>query len=126
MMNDILQQYIKPIICLLAMPLRYQWDDNLAINTLVLDLKDQLASGEEEIRVVEQIHAVLMKAWITFWSKSYIGYNIADPTEACMALLTLNQDGSFDEPKNITRIIVKFEYCMCFTFLREIRAQSLS
>src|SRR5438270_846209 len=102
MVNDTLQHYIKPIICLLAMLLRHQWDDNLVINTLVLDLEDQLTRGEKETRVVEQIHAVLMKAWITFWSKSYIGYNIADPTEACMALLTLNQDGSFDEPKNIT------------------------
>jgi len=36
-------------------------------------------------------------------------------------LLTLNQDGSFKESKNVTGIITKFEYCMHLTFLNEIQ-----
>ena len=45
-----------------------------------------------------------------------------DPTEACLELLTLNQDSSFKEPKHVTTIIAKFEHCMHLTCLREIRA----
>ena len=48
---------------------------------------------------------------------------IVDPTERCLALMTLKRDGSFKEPKHVTTIIAKFEYCMRLTFLREIRSR---
>jgi hypothetical protein len=46
---------------------------------------------------------------------------ITDPTEAALTLMTLNQDCSFKEPKDITTIISNPEYCMCLTVLKEIR-----
>ena len=64
---------------------------------------------------------VLLKAWLTTWKKEPEGQTIVDPMEACLALLTLNQDGCFKEPKHVTTIIAKFEHCMCLTFLRKIR-----
>ncbi|KAF8442013.1 hypothetical protein L210DRAFT_3358920, partial [Boletus edulis BED1] len=36
----------------------------------------------------------------------------------------LNEDGSFKEPKDVTKIIAKLEYCMRLTFLKEIRARA--
>lgn len=59
--------------------------------------------------------------WTTSWPKTA---HISNPTEAGLALMTLNQDGSFKEPKDITSIIAKLEYCMHLTFLKDIRTHT--
>lgn len=94
------------------------------IDNNVEDIRNMLKEGEREARLVSCIHTMLLKAWTTTWKKEEKGSLIADPTEACLALLTLNPDGSFKEPKNVTMIIAKFEYCMRLTFLREIRSRA--
>ncbi|KAI5990273.1 hypothetical protein EDC04DRAFT_2614205 [Pisolithus marmoratus] len=75
----------------------------------------------DQSHIVHQIHLMLLAVWTTPWSKSKY-HIIPNPTESCLALLTLNQDGSFKSTKEVTTLITKFKYCMCLTFLREIRA----
>ncbi|KAI6029979.1 hypothetical protein EDC04DRAFT_2898757 [Pisolithus marmoratus] len=77
----------------------------------------------EQSHILAQLHAMLLKVWTTPWSKSKY-HIIPDPTESCLALLTLNWDGSFKSTKEVTTLIAKFEYCMRLTFLREIRAHA--
>jgi hypothetical protein len=125
MMDATLRQYTNPVVCLISMLIRKLWGSDIEFNTKIVDLQDALSSDEEEQpRIMELIHKVLMGAWTTSWSKSKTMSSIADPTEACIALLTLKHDGSFKEPKDVTTIIAKFEYCMRLTFLREIRARA--
>ncbi|KAI6042187.1 hypothetical protein EDC04DRAFT_2601000 [Pisolithus marmoratus] len=75
--------------------------------------------GSEGRDVLPLIHQVLFEVWTTAWTPQE-DREIVDPTERCLALLTLRQDGSFKEPHDVTGIIAKFEYCMHLTFLQEI------
>ncbi|KAG2741287.1 hypothetical protein P692DRAFT_20751447, partial [Suillus brevipes Sb2] len=61
-----------------------------------------------------------MSAWTTRWKQTDEN-PIGDPTELCLALLTVQRDGSFKEAKEVTSIIAKDEYCMRASFLKEIR-----
>ncbi|KAI6041171.1 hypothetical protein EDC04DRAFT_2893386 [Pisolithus marmoratus] len=89
---------------------------------VISKLDDMLQEGStDESHIVHQIHLTLLAVWTTPWSKDK-HYIVPDPTESCLALLTLNQDGSFKHPKEVTKLIAKFEYCMRLTFLKEIRA----
>lgn len=85
------------------------------------NLRAMLVKQQDTSLIVSQVHLILIKAWTTTWKKQGNNSIIADPTEACLAMLTLNHDGSFKEPKNVTMIIARLEYCMRLTFLREIR-----
>ncbi|KAI6019570.1 hypothetical protein EDC04DRAFT_2901767 [Pisolithus marmoratus] len=123
MHGSTLKQYIHPIICFITMLLRDLWmipDANMVISKL----DDMLQEGStDESHIVHQIHLTLLAVWTTPWSKDK-RYIVPDPTESCLALLTLNQDGSFKHPKEVTKLIAKFEYCMHLTFLKEIRARA--
>ncbi|KIK17462.1 hypothetical protein PISMIDRAFT_15045 [Pisolithus microcarpus 441] len=123
MHQSTLKQYIHPIICFVAMLLRDLWflpDANMEISRL----DDMFQEGApDQSQIMRQIHIVLLKVWTTPWSKSKY-HIVPDPTESCLALLTLNRDGSFKQPKDVTKLIAKFEYCMRLTFLREIRARA--
>ncbi|KIK10396.1 hypothetical protein PISMIDRAFT_20449, partial [Pisolithus microcarpus 441] len=118
-----MKKYIHPIICFVTMLLRDLWflpDANMEISRL----DDMLQEGcMDQTRLVQQLHTILLKVWTTPWSKSKY-HIVPDPTESCLALLTLNRDGSFKAPKDVTTLIAKFEYCMRLTFLREIRAHA--
>ncbi|KAI6044356.1 hypothetical protein EDC04DRAFT_2889809 [Pisolithus marmoratus] len=93
-------------------------------NMVILRLDNMLQEGStDQSHIVHQIHLMLLVVWTTPWSKDK-HYIIPDPTESCLALLTLNQDGSFKHPKEVTKLIAKFEYCMRLTFLKEIRAHA--
>ncbi|KAG6382208.1 hypothetical protein JVT61DRAFT_861 [Boletus reticuloceps] len=125
MMDATIKQYINPVICLLAMLLRDLWIGMEQENIVISMLEDLIEQDQEPSYIVQQIHVVLMKLWTTHWRKvSDYPQRITDPTEAALALMTLNQDGSFKEPKNVTNIIAKLEYCMRLTFLKEIRSQA--
>lgn len=119
MHNTTLRQYILPIVRLITMLFKMRWTP---IHNTVENLRNMLIEQENQAKLVRGIHVLLLQAWTTTWRKEENGPLIADPTEVCLALLTLNRDGSFKEPKQITMIIAKFEYCMRLTFLREIRA----
>ncbi|KAI6043284.1 hypothetical protein EDC04DRAFT_2600326 [Pisolithus marmoratus] len=91
-------------------------------NMVISKLDDMLQEDNpDQSLIVHQIHLMLLAIWTTPWSKDK-HYIIPDPTESCLALLSLNHDGSFKHPKEVTKFIAKFEYCMCLTFLKEIRA----
>ncbi|KAI6009801.1 hypothetical protein EDC04DRAFT_2581486 [Pisolithus marmoratus] len=123
MHENTLKQYIHPVICFITMLLRDLWMIPDA-NMVILKLDDMLQEGStDQSHIVHQIHLMLLAVWTTPWSKDK-HYIIPDPTESCLALLTLNQDGSFKHPKEVTKLIAKFEYCMRLTFLKEIRARA--
>ncbi|KAI5991779.1 hypothetical protein EDC04DRAFT_2613777 [Pisolithus marmoratus] len=65
------------------------------------------------------IHELLLEVWTTAWTHDGDG-DIVDPTEWCLALMMLRQDGAFKEPQEVTPVIARFQYCMCLTFLQEI------
>jgi hypothetical protein len=62
-----------------------------------------------------------MKAWMYDRKEATAKKPLAiiDPTECCPMLITLKSDGSLKEPKHITPIIAKLDYCMRFIFLWE-------
>ncbi|KAI6016201.1 hypothetical protein EDC04DRAFT_2608529 [Pisolithus marmoratus] len=103
-----LKKYMHPLICFITM--------------LLLDDMLQEEASEQSC-ILAQLHTMLLKVWTTPWSKSKY-HIVPDPTESCLALLTLNWDGSFKSTKEVTTLIAKFEYCMHLTFLREIRAHA--
>ncbi|KAF8120689.1 hypothetical protein EV363DRAFT_1188557, partial [Boletus edulis] len=125
MMDATMKKYIIPIVCLLAMLLRDLWIGMEQENIVISRLEDLIEEDQEPRYIIQQIHVVLMKLWTTNWHKlSDRPKSITDPTEAALALMTLNRDGSFKEPKDVTTIIAKLEYCMRLTFLKEIRARA--
>ncbi|KAI5989839.1 hypothetical protein EDC04DRAFT_2912119 [Pisolithus marmoratus] len=116
-----LKKYMHLVICFITMLLQDLWMIPNA-NMVILKLDDMLQElAPEQSHILAQLHAMLLKVWTTPWSKSKY-HIIPNPMESCLALLTLNQDGSFKSTKEVTTLIAKFEYCMCLTFLREIRA----
>ena len=117
MLATTMKQYMVPIFHLLIMCLR-----SFVFDHTVTQLEEMLEEGAEQSRVILQIHSVLMALWTTQWKPK--GTTIADPTEHCLALLTLKDDGAFKEAKVVTPIIAKFEYCMRLTFLREIHSRA--
>ncbi|KAI6117167.1 hypothetical protein EV401DRAFT_1889076 [Pisolithus croceorrhizus] len=91
------------------------------VRNSILRLQTLLDGDSEQDMVVEQIHSVLLRLWTISWNKRDCGeIIIVDPTEHCLALLMLKESGTFKEPKELTSLISKFEYCICLTFLCEI------
>ncbi|KAI6006730.1 hypothetical protein EDC04DRAFT_2611372 [Pisolithus marmoratus] len=89
-------------------------------NNKLMDLLAVLhIDGSEGRDALPLIHEVLFEVCTTAWTPQE-DREIVDPTERCLALLTLKQDRSFKEPHDVTGIIAKFEYCMHLTFLQEI------
>ncbi|KAI6043207.1 hypothetical protein EDC04DRAFT_2600384 [Pisolithus marmoratus] len=121
--NGTLKKYMHLVICFITILLRDLWIIPDA-NMVILKLDDMLQElAPEQSCILAQLHAMLLKVWTTPWSKSKY-HIVPDPTESCLALLTLNWDGSFKSTKEVTMLIAKFKYCMCLTFLREIRAHA--
>ncbi|KAI6017929.1 hypothetical protein EDC04DRAFT_2607927 [Pisolithus marmoratus] len=114
--DELVLQQLIPLI-----PIKNFWMKPEA-NMVISKLDDMLQEDNpDQSLIVHQIHLMLLAIWTTPWSKDKC-YIIPDPTESCLALLSLNHDGSFKHPKEVTKFIAKFEYCMCLTFLKEIRA----
>ncbi|KAI5984020.1 hypothetical protein EDC04DRAFT_2914565 [Pisolithus marmoratus] len=100
-----MKQYILLVVSLLAM---------------LMELLAVLCIGDPQGRdALDLIHELLFEVWTTAWTPQE-EREIVDPTERCLALLTLKQDGSFKDPHEVTKPIAMFEYCMCLTFLKEI------
>ncbi|KAI5982120.1 hypothetical protein EDC04DRAFT_2616906 [Pisolithus marmoratus] len=117
-----MKKYILPVVALLAMLIRQEYTGRpfSGSNNKLMDLLAVLhINGSEGRDALPLIHEVLFEVWTTAWTPQE-DREIVDPTERCLALLMLRQDGSFKEPHNVTGIIAKFEYCMRLTFLQEI------
>ncbi|KAG2063234.1 hypothetical protein BDR04DRAFT_1123399, partial [Suillus decipiens] len=125
---ETMQRYLLPIISLLAMlirndtnyPYHIPMPDHIEQLLDDLDLSVAQDSQSDQGAITYNIHRIFMCLWQTKWERTDTN-PIPDPTERCLALLTLQRDGSFKEPKDVTGIIAKDEYCMRLAFLREIR-----
>ena len=109
-------EYAKPVIAFLAMLTRMDSSDP-EVELATKMLPNALV---EQAHLSDHIHHILTNIWTKVWKRS-ASLVVTDPTEQCLALMTLKRDGSFKEPKHVTTIIAKLEYCMRLTFLREIR-----
>ncbi|KAI6100651.1 hypothetical protein F5141DRAFT_1066224 [Pisolithus sp. B1] len=119
-----MKQYILPVVALLAMLIRQEYSgkdftgsDNKLMDLLaVLRIQDPEEGGRDALPL---IHELLFQVWSTAWTHQGDG-DIVDPTERCLALMMLRQDGAFKEPQEVTPVIARLEYCMRLTFLKEI------
>ncbi|KAI5996590.1 hypothetical protein F5J12DRAFT_785376 [Pisolithus orientalis] len=118
-----MKQYIIPVVILLAMLIRQQYSGGpfSGSNPKLLDLLAVLRIGQEDTEALSLIHELLFQLWSTAW-KHQGDRDIVDPTERCLALMTLREDGAFKEPHQVTPIIARLEYCMRLTFLMEIHS----
>ncbi|KAI5988907.1 hypothetical protein EDC04DRAFT_2614439 [Pisolithus marmoratus] len=117
-----MKKYILPVVALLAMLIRQEYTGRpfSGSSPKLMDLLAVLRiDGSEGRDALPLIHEVLFEVWTTAWTPQE-DREIVDPTERCLALLTLRQDGSFKEPHDVTGIIAKFKYGMHLTFLQEI------
>ncbi|KIO00004.1 hypothetical protein M404DRAFT_30036 [Pisolithus tinctorius Marx 270] len=119
-----MKQYIIPVVILLAMLIRQQYSGGpfSGSNPKLLDLLAVLRIGREDTEASSLIHELLFQLWSTAW-KHQGDRDIVDPTERCLALMTLREDGAFKEPHQVTPIIARLEYCMRLTFLMEIHSR---
>jgi hypothetical protein len=128
-----MQRYLCPMVALLAMLIRSNTVDPYHIpmpgnlEKLVDDLDFSVAedSPYDCGAITDNIHRIFMCLWQTKWERTANNL-IPDPTERCLALLTLQNDGSFKEPKDVTGIIAKDEYCIRLAFLTELRKRVAS
>ncbi|KAG2047860.1 P-loop containing nucleoside triphosphate hydrolase protein, partial [Suillus hirtellus] len=126
--QETMQRYLYPIVALLSMlirsnpaePYNIPMPDHLEKLLDDLDLSVAQDSHIDEGTITGNIHRIFMCLWQTKWERTDIN-PIPDPTERCIALLTLQKDGSFKEPQDVTGIIAKDEYCMRLAFLTEIK-----
>ncbi|KIO01489.1 hypothetical protein M404DRAFT_28785 [Pisolithus tinctorius Marx 270] len=118
-----MKQYIVPVVILLAMLIRQQYSGGpfSGSNPKLLDLLAVLRIGQGDTEALPLIHELLFQLWSTAW-KHQGDRDIVDPTERCLALMTLREDGAFKEPHQVTPIIARLEYCMRLTFLMEIHS----
>ncbi|KAI6117140.1 hypothetical protein EDD16DRAFT_1520180 [Pisolithus croceorrhizus] len=119
-----MKQYILPVVALLAMLIRqeYSGKDFTGSNNKLIELLAvlQIQDPEEGDRdALPLIHKLLFQVWGMAWTHQGDG-DIVDPTERCLALMMLRQDGAFKEPQEVTPVIARLEYCMYLTFLKEI------
>lgn len=121
-----IQEYIIPPLCELAMLLRpkkrYQIPLPKEVQKALEDLQ-QVLSKEVDEEHLETLHRVFKQLYLRKWTPSQ-GNPIPCPTIRALALLTLNKNGSFAEPKNVTGYIAKLERAIRLTSLWELKAQS--
>ncbi|KAI6043205.1 hypothetical protein EDC04DRAFT_2600382 [Pisolithus marmoratus] len=117
-----MKQYILPVVALLAMLIRQEYSGKpfSGSNPRLMDLLAVLHIDDPQGRdALHLIHELLLEVWTTAWTHDGDG-DIVDPTEWCLALMMLRQDGAFKEPQEVTPVIARFQYCMHLTFLQEI------
>ena len=111
---------IGPVVSLLAMLMK-MGSGNTEVENVTEILLIALGKKKNEENLFIYIHQVLIGVWMKFW-KCNPFMVIVDPTERCLALITLKRDGSFKKPKHITTINAKLEYYMHLIFLQEIQS----
>ncbi|KAI6016335.1 hypothetical protein BKA83DRAFT_4497957 [Pisolithus microcarpus] len=122
-----MKQYILPVVTLLAMLIRQEYSGKhfTGSNNMLMELSAvlRIQDPEEGSRdALPLIHQILFQVWSTAWTHQGDG-DIVDPTERCLALMMLRQDGAFKEPQEVTPVIARMEYCMRLTFLKEIHCR---
>ncbi|KAH7918103.1 hypothetical protein BV22DRAFT_985743, partial [Leucogyrophana mollusca] len=119
-----IKAYIFPAVSLLSMLLRLDGQEayDLPLSEELEEATEALASDlaeEREARLSDSLHSVFMALWTRKWTRTEAN-KVPCPTERALALLTLERDGSYKEPKDVTGIIAKLEWCIRFACLQEI------
>jgi bloom syndrome protein len=71
---------------------------------------------------VDTLHAVLKSIWLEEWPNKE-GNNFSDPSICFLALFTLQADGHFKHPKDVTRTLAQLCRAIRLTVLAEIHHQ---
>lgn len=119
-------QYLYAPLSLLGMLIRPKKKYDIPLVEPVREALENLSislTKEADQDVISAIHEVFLKTWTTIWSPS--GSNqLPCPTERCLALRSVQHDGSLRPPKGVSPDISKFEYQMRLTFLYEMHHQA--
>ncbi|KAG6867384.1 hypothetical protein C0993_003524, partial [Termitomyces sp. T159_Od127] len=114
--------YASCIVRLLAMLLRnsslFSYNFTQEHNRRLIKLQNGL--DKEPIKQLSmRILHVLISLWTHTWYRSHIA-PFPDPTINCLALMVLQDDGSFKHPKYITGPIAHYQYCIRYAFMIEM------
>jgi hypothetical protein len=122
--DETLQQYISPVLGLLAMLLRpkkaYQLTTTHGLDKALSKLVEQLPSGETN-KTAFCIQDILVALWTVKWQPVTSIQRMTDPTLCYIALSMLEQDGSFADTKHVTGYASKFVHCLRLVFLVQMR-----
>jgi DEAD/DEAH box helicase/Helicase conserved C-terminal domain len=114
-----LRIYEGQVVGLLAMMLRPKITYNLILpNDIASSLEDLRAALLSKTDAQLATMDLLVRLWTRPWPKTSSG-DVTDPTIRYIVLHCLCRDGSFIEPKLVTGVFAKFEYCMRGTFLSQ-------
>ena len=118
-----LSKYSRRVTALLAFLLRAHGEYNFSLPEDVIkplsQLRSALVDSAGKRKLSRRIQKVLIVLWSTEWPPC-VGSDISDPTIRYLALSTINQDGTYAEPHQVTNPISSFEYCMRISFLCEM------
>ncbi|KAG5337017.1 hypothetical protein C0989_011180 [Termitomyces sp. Mn162] len=117
-----MRNYAACVIRLLTMLLRGSELIVYDFTELQISRSNKLLNGLSYERP-EQLSMRVLHALIPIWTHTWCRSSTSphpDPTMNCLALCSLNPDGTFKHPRYITGPIAHFEYCMRLTFLIEM------
>ncbi|KDR73827.1 hypothetical protein GALMADRAFT_212084 [Galerina marginata CBS 339.88] len=120
--DEHIKNYCLPIVGLLAMLLRgspvpLPPDVQAAVDALRTSISNPPPEDS-----TAAILTVLSSIWKRVWNPTE-DHRITDPTILYLALSTLQESGSFQEPKLVTNPIARIKYCMRLFFLERIHAE---
>jgi bloom syndrome protein len=110
-----IQQYVVPIVRLLATLLRssdFELPTSMVLNQALTQLKSGLS--------VDTLHATFKALWMTMEWRTSKDIRMPDPTMCYLALASLHPDGSFAHPKDITPPIAKLCRAIQLFIIKEV------
>jgi hypothetical protein len=121
-MKTTAQNYSRRVSSLMAFLLRDRRDYELQIpqelSKLLAKVEKHLTGGISN-SLCNALHRVLFCLWTTEWAPA-IKSEIHDPTICYLALMSIQEDGTFTDQLGITNPIAAFEFCMRCSFLIEM------
>ena len=121
-----IERYCRHASSLMAFLLRNHREYELTIPKelakLLSKVKKLLPNGVNN-NLCNAIYRVLVYLWTTEWAPA-IKSQIHDPTICYLALMSINSDGTFSDPHQITNPIASLEFVMrsCFVIEMHINA----
>lgn len=110
-----IQQYIVPVVRLLATLLRtseFELPSSEALKQALLQLKSKCS--------VDALHMTFKALWMTMEWRTSKSIHMPDPTMCYLALASLHVDGSFAHPKDITPPIAKLCRAIQLLIIKEV------
>jgi hypothetical protein len=127
--DNTLEGYTRIPLSLLGLLIRPQTEYTVPLTESVSEalggLSRLLGNGDSDDKIMLAIHTVFLSVWTTVW-KPTVENPIPCPTERCLALRSVNRDGSLAPPKKTTPEISRFEYVMRLTFLSQMHSLAKS